>query len=95
MRNTAELVRTFIALGFKAVICCVDLRVLAPSCAGKEIDREFLRQLPSHVDPCGENGEFHSFVYAGPMFTQPIRFARGEVVVRDTHFCFCDLVPTE
>jgi len=91
-RDTHELVRTFIDLGFKAIVVCVDSKVLAQSFAGKLIDRDFLRQLPASVDPCGENGEFHSFVSGGPIFREEIRFSVGEVVLRDS-FYFCDLLP--
>lgn len=91
-RETHELARTFIARGFKAIVVCVDTRVLDPSWAGRMFDEDFLRQLPPSVDPCGENGEFHSFVFDGPIFTRPVRFTVGETVLRDS-FCFCDLVP--
>jgi uncharacterized protein (TIGR00290 family) len=90
-RDTNELVRTFIKLGFKAIVVCVDTKVLDSSFAGRMIDEEFLRALPAEVDPCGENGEFHSFVFDGPIFTWPVRFTVGDVVQRDS-FCFCDLV---
>ncbi len=91
-RDTRELVRTLIQLGFRAIQVCVDARVLDRSFAGQWMDDEFLRRLPPGVDPCGENGEFHSFVSAGPIFEQPIQFAVGEVVERDG-FYFCDLIP--
>lgn len=91
-RDTAELARTFIALGFKAVLVCVDTAILDPSFAGRPYDRELLRDLPPNVDPCGENGEFHSFAFDGPIFKHRINHTLGEVVRRD-HFCFCDLVP--
>ncbi len=94
-RDTGELVRAFIDLGFKAVVVCVDTRVLDLSFAGQTIDKDFLERLPAHVDPCGEYGEFHSFVYDGPLFKEPVRFSTGEVAVRETHFGFCDLVPNE
>jgi uncharacterized protein (TIGR00290 family) len=79
---TDQLVREFIDLGFKAVIVCVDERHLDKSFAGRLIDQSFLDDLPPGVDPCGENGEFHSFVYDGPIFSRPIRFEPGEVVYR-------------
>ncbi len=94
-RDTQELAAWFLALGFRAVVTCVDARRLDPALAGREIDADFLAQLPPHVDPCGENGEFHSFVCAGPIFRQPVPCLRGEVVARDTHFYFCDLLPVE
>ncbi len=91
-RDTTELARTFIRLGFKALTICVDPRVLDPSFAGQMINEDFLRRLPPHVDPCGENGEFHSFVFGGPLFREEVRFTVGETVTRDS-FCFCDLLP--
>ena len=93
-RDTAELVRDFIALGFKAVVSCVDTRVLDKRFIGRTIDKAFLAELPPGVDPCGENGEFHSFVYDGPIFKQPVDFTVGEIVLRDS-FYFCDLVPNQ
>ncbi len=87
-RDTTELARTFIKRGFKAVITCVDSSVL-----GKDFDMQFLSELPSTVDPCGENGEFHSFVYDGPIFRSPVRFTRGKVVLRENRFYYCDLLP--
>jgi uncharacterized protein (TIGR00290 family) len=91
-RDTSELARTFIDLGFKAVLVCVDTAILDPTFAGRPYDQELLRDLPLHVDPCGENGEFHSFAFDGPIFKHRINHAVGEVVQRD-RFCFCDLVP--
>jgi len=93
-RDSRELAETFVQSGFRAVVVCVDPRALDPSFAGKQIDEEFLRQLPAAVDPCGENGEFHSFAFAGPIFRDEIRFTVGEVVSRDG-FYFCDLLPAE
>jgi uncharacterized protein (TIGR00290 family) len=90
-RDTPGLVREFLATGFRTVTACVDGRVLDRSFAGREIDEEFLADLPAGVDPCGENGEFHTFVFDGPLFREPVQFARGEIVERDTRF-FCDLV---
>jgi uncharacterized protein (TIGR00290 family) len=91
-RDTAHLVRDFIALGFKSVVVCVDPTKLDPRFAGRIIDAAFLAELPAGVDPCGENGEFHSFVFDGPCFRQPVRFALGERVCRES-FWFCDLLP--
>jgi uncharacterized protein (TIGR00290 family) len=90
-RNSAELARSFIELGFKAVVVCVDTRHLDESFAGKVVDPEFLRRLPAGVDPCGENGEFHSFAFAGPIFSKAITFRQGETVRRDG-FWFSDLL---
>lgn len=91
-RDTATLAKTIINSGFKAVVTCVDSRVLNSSFCGRIIDEPFLAQLPSGVDPCGENGEFHSFVFDGPVFKERIPYTIGETVVRDS-FCFCDLLP--
>lgn len=90
--DTRELVRRFLGAGFRAIAVCVDLKVLDASFAGRLLDEGFFRDLPPHVDPCGENGEFHSFVFDGPLFHQPVRFTRGEVVIRGD-FGFCDLLP--
>ena len=91
--DTDELAHTFIALGFKAVITCVDSQSLDKKFVGRAFDKRFLSELPPGVDPCGENGEFHSFVHAGPIFSESICFRKGEVVLRDNRFYFCDLVP--
>jgi uncharacterized protein (TIGR00290 family) len=86
------LVRELIALGYRAITVCVDPRHLDESFAGCEIDANFLARLPANVDPCGENGEFHSFVFAGPDFRSPVAIQKGEVVMREG-FIFCDLLP--
>jgi uncharacterized protein (TIGR00290 family) len=91
--DTAELARSFIDLGFKAVVTCVDSDVLDWKFVGRAFDREFLSELPSHIDPCGENGEFHSFVFDGAIFHRPVSCQKGEVVLRDNRFYYCDLVP--
>jgi uncharacterized protein (TIGR00290 family) len=91
-RDTRELVRSFHADQFRAVAVCVDSRVLDPSLAGRELDESFFRDLPPHADPCGENGEFHTFVFDGPVFQFPIPVRTGEIVNRDG-FIFCDLLP--
>ena len=82
-RNTTTLLREFIELGFKAVVSCVDSRALDKSFAGKTIDENFVSSLPAGVDPCGENGEFHTFVYDGPNFARPVKFSAGEAILRD------------
>jgi uncharacterized protein (TIGR00290 family) len=92
-RDTAELARTFIDLGFKAIITCIDSKYLDKRFAGMEFNEQFLSELPAGVDPCGENGEFHSFVYDGPIFSKRISHKKGEVVLRSNRFYFCDLIP--
>lgn len=94
-RATSELATTFIDLGFKAIITCVDSKFLKKSFAGRVFDKQFLSDLPPGVDPCGENGEFHSFVYDGPIFSRGIIFEKGKVVLRDNRFYYCDLVEVE
>lgn len=91
-KPTRSLARTFIDEGFRAVTVCVYSKVLDESFAGRLFDAEFLNDLPSSVDPCGENGEFHTFVFDGPIFSRPIEFAHGETVERGSFF-FYDLVP--
>lgn len=91
-RPTPELAEQFIDLGFRAVIVCVDTKALGHDFAGREYDRSFLKDLPAGVDPCGENGEFHSFVYDGPIFSTPVRVQPGEKVLRQERFCYCDLL---
>ena len=78
--------------GLRACLTCVDPRVLAPEFAGRQFDRALLSDLPEGVDPCGENGEFHSFVWDGPMFSHPVAVEVGERVTRDG-FVFADVVP--
>ena len=92
LRDTTEFIREFVKLGFRAVITCVDGHALDPSFAGMLIDEKFLSLLPSQIDPCGENGEFHTFVFDGPNFREPVKFSIGERVARDS-FWFCDLLP--
>jgi uncharacterized protein (TIGR00290 family) len=91
-RDTTELARTFIDSGFEAILVCVDPRQLDPSFAGRSFDERLLSDLPGGVDPCGENGEFHTFVHAGPIFDEPIPVQVGESSVRDG-FAFCDVLP--
>lgn len=92
-RDTAELARSFLGSGFRAVVTCADTRSLPCSAAGAEYDERFLAGIPEGVDPCGENGEFHSFCYAGPVFRKPLKVIRGERVLREERFCFMDLIP--
>ncbi len=89
---TPTLAHEMIAAGLKATLTCVDPRKLDPSFAGHAFDEKLLADFPAHIDPCGENGEFHSFAHAGPMFAQEIPVVPGETVTRD-NFVFADLVP--
>jgi len=89
---TAPLAEYFIARGYRAVLTCVDTTQLDPRFAGREFDAQLLRELPSPVDPCGERGEFHTCVYAGPLLIEPIAVGTGEQVLRDERFQYCDLV---
>jgi uncharacterized protein (TIGR00290 family) len=81
-RPTDELAESFISDGFRAVLVCVDERYLGNEYAGREYDKSLLNDLPDGVDPCGENGEFHTFVYDGPIFSRPVLFNRGDIVYR-------------
>jgi uncharacterized protein (TIGR00290 family) len=101
--NTKELINEFIDKGFKAIVVCINEKFLDKSFCGRVIDKDFIADLPPTVDACGENGEFHSFVYDGPIFKTPIPFTKGEMVYKeykdpDTSkkenyygFYFCDL----
>lgn len=82
-KPTGRLIHEFLDLGFKTITTCVNEKYLDKSFVGRVIDADFLKDLPSNVDPCGENGEFHTFVYDGPIFTKPIPFEKGEVVLRN------------
>ena len=93
-RDTTELARSFIALGFQAVITCIDSKVLDKGFIGRTFDEHFLAELPPNVDPGGENGEFHSFVFDGPIFKERIAYTLGGLVLRNS-FYFCDLLPKE
>jgi uncharacterized protein (TIGR00290 family) len=89
---TADLARSFIISGFRATVVCVDPKQLDPSFSGRDFDEAFLRDLPPGVDPCGENGEFHTFVHDGPVFSTPVDFRRGDVL-EINGFYYCDLIP--
>jgi len=91
-KTTKDLARDMVAGGLKARLTCVDPRKLDRAFAGREFDQRFIDELPAGVDPCGENGEFHSFAYAGPMFHDTIKVTSGDVVDRDG-FVFADLLP--
>jgi uncharacterized protein (TIGR00290 family) len=91
-RPTAALAEEMLDGGLRALLTCVDPRVLPADFAGRAFDRALLRALPDGVDPCGEHGEFHTFAWDGPMFSRPVRVRPGEVVTRDG-FVFADLLP--
>lgn len=81
--DTSQILQEFLDLGFKAIVVCVKAEVLDESFAGRIIDDNFVNDLPSNVDPCGENGEFHTFVFDGPIFSKPIPIIVGETVYRE------------
>jgi uncharacterized protein (TIGR00290 family) len=90
--DTMRLARRFIADGHRAILCCVDTQRLDAAFCGREFDADLLDELPPSCDPCGENGEFHTCVYAGPLWCEPLNLARGERVLRDGRFQYIDLV---
>lgn len=90
-RDSRELIDSFHAQGFRSIAVCVNPKVLDRSFAGRELDASFFADLPAQVDCCGENGEFHTFAFSGPIFKEPIRFRMGACVERDS-FVFCDLL---
>jgi uncharacterized protein (TIGR00290 family) len=92
--DTAALARGFISDGYRATLSCVDTTQLAAAFAGREFDEAFLGELPPSVDPCGERGEFHTFVWSGPHMTAPVPIARGGRVLRERRFEYIDLIPT-
>jgi diphthamide synthase (EF-2-diphthine--ammonia ligase) len=92
-RPTRELAESFVADGFEATLVCVDETQIDPRFAGRRFDRSLLAELPGSADPCGETGEFHTFVHAGPIFTCPIAIVPGETVRREERFTYCDLLP--
>ncbi|MEP7097640.1 MAG: ATP-binding protein [Dokdonella sp.] len=89
--DTAQLAHCFVADGHRAIVCCVDTTQLDASYCGREFDTALLEDLPPSCDPCGENGEFHTCVYAGPLWREPLTLARGERVLRDARFEYVDL----
>jgi uncharacterized protein (TIGR00290 family) len=93
--DTAVLAHKFIESNFKAIITCIDTKYLDKKYIGMTFDKQFLTSLPNAVDPCGENGEFHSFVYDGPIFNKEIPHTKGEAVLRENRFYFYDLLPLE
>lgn len=94
LRPTSELARSFVDGGFRAILTCVDGRVLDQSFVGRPYDHRLLSELPAGVDPCGENGEFHTFVHDGPFFRHSVPVVTGQIVKRE-HWFFCDLLPVE
>jgi uncharacterized protein (TIGR00290 family) len=101
--NTTELLNEFVDAGFKSIIVCVNENYLDKSFCGRIIDRDFIKDLPPNIDPCGENGEYHSFCFAGPIFQHEIPFKKGEIVYRsypapgggELGFHFCELINGE
>lgn len=91
-RDTRQLVRDFVTEGFQAIVSCVVTDKLDPSFAGRQIDQAFISDLPTTVDPCGENGEYHSYVWDGPIYSRPIEVRTGHMVHRDVR-CFVELLP--
>ena len=104
-QDTRKLLLEFIDLGFKAILVCVNANKLDPSFLGRIIDRDFINDLPKGVDPCGENGEFHTFVYDGPIFNYPVEFVLGKTIIKtydcpndtsskwDNTFWYLDVLP--
>jgi uncharacterized protein (TIGR00290 family) len=93
-RDSRELVESFVALGFRAVLCCVEGTKLDGSFVGRALDLALLANLPPSIDPCGENGEYHSFVFDGPIFRHAVEFETGVTICRDNRH-YVDLVPME
>lgn len=91
-RDTADFARDVLRLGFRAVLVCVDTERLGASFAGRAYDETLLADLPAGVDPCGENGEFHTFVHAGPIFSRPVEWSPGPLEPRG-RFCWKELLP--
>ncbi len=91
-KDTTDLAYYFVERGFRAITCCVDPRTMNKKFCGREYDSPFLCDLPEEVDPCGENGEFHTFVYAGPIFKEEISVKTQEIVERDDYF-FAEILP--
>ena len=107
-KNTTELMKEFLYLGFKTITCCVNDLYLKEDKVGEEINAAFIESLPQSVDPCGENGEYHSFCYDGPIFNTPVKFIKGEKIFKALEikttdctleipvtkgFWYCELLP--
>jgi uncharacterized protein (TIGR00290 family) len=91
--DSQDLAQRFIQMGFRAVLCCIDTKILDERYAGRIFDETLLADFPKTVDPCGENGEFHTFVFDGPNFKSPVPYALGEYVLREERFGYRDLIP--
>lgn len=92
-RDSRKVVEDFIKLGFNAIVVCVDSKALSKEFIGRIIDEKFLEDLPSGVDPAGEYGEYHTFVFDGPIFKKKVNFELGEIVFRENRFYYLDLIP--
>ncbi|WLD94382.1 diphthine--ammonia ligase [Alkalihalobacillus sp. AL-G] len=96
--DTSEILNRFLLLGYKTIISCVDLTKLGKEFSGQKIDNDFVHNIPKEIDPCGEYGEYHSFVYDGPIFKSGINFTIGEkkvapdLMTGEDRFCFTDLI---
>jgi uncharacterized protein (TIGR00290 family) len=93
--DTGDLARQFVREGYRAHLVCVDTTQLSGAFAGRTLDASLIADLPETADPCGERGEYHSFVWDGPVFATPVPVVRGEVVLRDGRFAYCDLFAGE
>ncbi|HEY7160991.1 MAG TPA: diphthine--ammonia ligase [Acidobacteriota bacterium] len=91
-KDTTVLAKQFIDSGFRAIIICVDTQILPKEFAGREFNFQLLNDLPQQVDPCGENGEFHTFVYDGPLFQEPVKIKPGQKFLKQDRFYYCDLL---
>ena len=91
--DSGEIIKEFVSLAFKAVVVCVNASYLDKSFCGRSLDKSFFNDLPDNINVCGENGEYHSFVFDGPVFSSPVRFKKGEIVFKEypapkTNDCF-------
>ena len=93
--DTARLAHVFVQRGFRAILSCVDTTQLDAAFCGREFDADLLADFPARVDPCGENGEFHTCVYAGPLWPTPIALVRGERLLRESRFQYIDLIESD
>jgi uncharacterized protein (TIGR00290 family) len=93
LRDTRELIDSFVSFGFRAILCCVEGSKLDSSFVGRQLNHDLVADLPPGIDPCGENGEYHSFVYDGPIFRWPVQIQTGITLTRDNRH-YIDLIPT-